>query len=49
LYVLWIAGLATHAERWLSWWTFVFAGAFLVVGISAAMQRPVITTPRAVT
>jgi hypothetical protein len=49
LYVLWIVGLATHAEHWLSWWTFAFATAFLVVGVSASMQRPVITTPRTVT
>lgn len=36
--VLWIIGLATHASLWLSWWTFAFAVAFLVLGIGAGVQ-----------
>src|SRR5262245_24316318 len=33
LYVLWGIGLLTRAEPWLAWWTFVFACAFLALGI----------------
>ena len=31
LFILWIIGLATGATLWLSWWTFAFACAFVVV------------------
>ena len=44
--VLWIIGLATHAEAWLSWWTFAFAVAFLLVGIGAGAQGRAPTAPR---
>jgi hypothetical protein len=45
LYVFWIAGLATHATAWLSWWTFVFACAFLVLGLLASTteRQPTVT------
>lgn len=36
--VLWIIGLATNASLWLTWWTFAFAVAFLLVGIGAGVQ-----------
>ncbi len=39
LYILWIIGLATHAERWLTWWTFAFACAFLIFGFLGSSQR----------
>ena len=35
LFVLGIIGLATGALPWLSWWTFAFACAFLILGIAA--------------
>ncbi len=37
--ILWIIGLATNASMWLTWWTFAFAIAFLLVGIGAGMQQ----------
>jgi hypothetical protein len=37
--ILWIIGLATHTEAWLSWWTFAFAVAYLIVGIGGGMAR----------
>jgi hypothetical protein len=37
--ILWIIGLVMHAEMWLTWWTFAFAIAFLLVGIGAGMQE----------
>ena len=48
--ILWIIGLATHTEAWLTWWTFAFAVAYLIVGIGAGMaRRPVdIGRPRTV-
>ncbi|HSN31371.1 MAG TPA: hypothetical protein VLU41_01700 [Ideonella sp.] len=47
---LWIIGLATHAAAWLTWWTFAFSVAYLLVGISAGAQRqvPTVTRPRMV-
>jgi hypothetical protein len=52
LYVLWVVGLATHAETWLCWWTFVFACAFLAIGVfstTTMARRPTTTTtPRAI-
>ena len=33
LFVLWIIALATHADSWLSWWTFGFACAFFFAAI----------------
>ncbi len=51
LFILWIIGLATHAEVWLTWWTFAFAVAFLIVGVAGGtMRRPVgqVTRPRTV-
>jgi hypothetical protein len=33
LFVLWIIGLAVHAEGWLAWWTFAFACGFLLLGL----------------
>jgi hypothetical protein len=43
--VLWIIGLATHAEAWLTWWTFAFACAFLLLGIGGSFtRRPVLRT-----
>jgi hypothetical protein len=33
LAILWIIALATHATAWLSWWTFGFACAFIILGI----------------
>jgi len=39
LYVLWIIGLATTAVSWLSWWTFAFASAFLVFGVTIGGTR----------
>ncbi len=38
LFVLWLIGLATHAQSWLAWWTFVFACAFLAVGVYASTR-----------
>lgn len=35
LFALWIVGLATHAVAWLSWWTFAFACAYVLLGIGA--------------
>jgi hypothetical protein len=35
LFVLWIVGLATQATLWLSWWTFAFSVAYLVVGLAS--------------
>jgi hypothetical protein len=51
LAILWIIGLATHAALWLTWWTFGFACAFLLLGIGAGVRaghevRP--TQPRTV-
>lgn len=36
--VLWLIGLGTHAALWLTWWTFAFGVAFLLVGIGASVQ-----------
>ncbi len=47
--ILWIIGLATHAEAWLTWWTFVFACAFLLLGIAGGAAGERMTTPRAPT
>ncbi len=44
LFILWIIGLVMNAETWLVWWTFVFACAFLLVGLGAAL--PSSTTRR---
>jgi hypothetical protein len=45
---LWIIGLMTRSNPWLTWWTFGFACAFLLVGIGAvlASRRAMPTTPR---
>ncbi len=50
LFVLWIIALAIGASGWLSWWTFVFACAFLLLGIAggASLRRPMTTTPHRV-
>jgi hypothetical protein len=42
--VLWIIGLATHAEVWLTWWTFGFACAFLILGIAGGAVTARTTT-----
>lgn len=39
LFVLWIIGLAVGAQGWLSWWTFAFAVAFLVLGFASTSTR----------
>jgi hypothetical protein len=41
--VLWILGLSTHAVLWLTWWTFAFSCAFLLVGLVASVSGPVST------
>ena len=41
LFVLWIVGLATGATLWLSWWTFAFACAFLVLAGASMSGRSV--------
>jgi hypothetical protein len=33
LFVVWIIGLAVHAESYMAWWTFAFACAFLLLGL----------------
>jgi len=51
LFVLWIVGLVMSVETWLVWWTFVFACAFLLLGLGAAMPvntRRTTTTTRTV-
>lgn len=46
LFVLWIIGLATRADTWLTWWDFAFACAFLLLGLifGAAGSRLTRTT-----
>lgn len=44
LFVLWIIGLATRANTWLTWWDFAFACAFLLVGIIFGAAGPRLTT-----
>ncbi len=39
LAAMWIVGLATHADAWLSWWTFAFAGGLELFAASAAFER----------
>lgn len=39
LYALWIIGLATDATRWMCWWNFAFACAFLLTGLSASREE----------
>ena len=34
LFLMWIVGLITRAAPWQSWWTFVFACAFLLLGVN---------------
>jgi hypothetical protein len=36
LFGLWVNGLIHHAVPWLTWWNFLFACAYLVVGIAAS-------------
>ena len=45
LFALWIAGLATDATPWLCWWTFAFACAALVFGVSAGGTKPIAQAP----
>jgi hypothetical protein len=47
LYALWVIGLATGAVAWLSWWTFAFACAFLIFGVTAggAASLPEVQEP----
>ena len=46
LFALWIAGLATDATPWLCWWTFAFACAALVFGVSAGGTEPIAQEPK---
>jgi hypothetical protein len=46
LAVLWIIGLTTRASSWLTWWTFAFACAFLLLGLGGAGQSQQMTRPR---
>lgn len=39
LFGLWIAGLAARVPPWQAWWTFVFAFAFLVLGVGASLAN----------
>ena len=39
LYALWVIALASGATGWLTWWTFVFACAFVGLGIACASER----------
>ena len=47
LFALWIAGLATDATPWLCWWTFAFACASLVFGVSAGGAESIAEGPEA--
>jgi hypothetical protein len=44
--ILWIIGLAMHTEPWLTWWTFAFACAFVVLGVAGGMNRRELTPTR---
>jgi hypothetical protein len=45
LFALWIIALITHATTWLTWWTFAFACAFLMVGMAGGyVARPTAPT-----
>jgi hypothetical protein len=50
LFVLWIVALATDASLWLSWCTFAFALALLILGIAGTVstraQLPRVAGPR---
>ncbi|HEY6477939.1 MAG TPA: hypothetical protein VI456_15285 [Polyangia bacterium] len=35
LFLVWIVALATHATSWLTWSTFVFAWAFVILAVAA--------------
>jgi hypothetical protein len=38
--LLWIIGLGAHGQRWLAWWTFGFACAYLALGLGAQRHKP---------
>jgi len=44
--ILWILGILSRADRWLTWWTFAFACAFVLVGIGAGVGQRRISHPR---
>ena len=46
--ILFVVGLTTHAVRWLTWWTFVFACAFMLLGLGEATETRRVDRPRPV-
>ena len=39
--LLWLVGLATRREAWLTWWTFAFGCAYLALGVAGRLtERP---------
>lgn len=39
LFVLWVVGLATHAQSWLVWWTFAFGVAYFLMGMAMGVTE----------